>query len=668
MKKNILLVLFIVCFCTLYAQDPILQKWNCGDNQVTNITFQYTSTENSKYTLSSSGILPQNFSSDFTGTVFSPQGIVNDPNAYPWRTTVAYNDNSAFLIDPYHILMAGHEVEFQQNWYSYMPCLPGYEGTFDIEDQPYKYARAEEYYRISSFNNCSQYDYCIIKLDRPIGALVGWNGYGYNNDNSFFLNNLFFTPGYPNGGNSQPFDHNYLYNWKGYPDYVSTNYIQSNRKPFGGLSGSPLNAVVENNYVSYGIVTCGTTAVGYNRITSNIYDAITKVIELNTPSQFDLIPLWTKVSPRYISSGNALQKISFVLHNYSSQGVRFSNITVSVYISTDNVITNTDELLTTFTYTDRFSAKGSVLKEETVSLPVINKPTGDYYIGLIISGDNNTGNNTTKSLDVAKITVNNENNVTMKGSVSSLNTNNGICNVTLEGFPNSTKTDFNGLFETQVPYNWSGSVTATKGGFNFTPLWYSNVTQTTGIKLQSVKNMYTISGYVYDIDNNPLSGVLMNGFPGNNYTDDNGYYSVNVYHNWSGAINPTLSNYNFPSHNHSNITGPVQYNYTQTSDDDDDGDISILACNIPKEFNLSQNYPNPFNPVTNIKYDIPKDVMVSINVFDITGREIAKLVNEYKKAGCYNVAFNGSNFASGIYFYRIQAGDFVQIKKMVLIK
>jgi hypothetical protein len=89
---------------------------------------------------------------------------------------------------------------------------------------------------------------------------------------------------------------------------------------------------------------------------------------------------------------------------------------------------------------------------------------------------------------------------------------------------------------------------------------------------------------------------------------------------------------------------------------------------IPKEYSLSQNYPNPFNPVTNIKYQLPKDGFVTLKIYDITGREIAKLVNEQKPAGNYTVAFNGSNFASGVYFYRIQAGDFVQVKKMVLIK
>jgi hypothetical protein len=90
---------------------------------------------------------------------------------------------------------------------------------------------------------------------------------------------------------------------------------------------------------------------------------------------------------------------------------------------------------------------------------------------------------------------------------------------------------------------------------------------------------------------------------------------------------------------------------------------------IPQEFNLSQNYPNPFNPVTKINYDIPKNSIVKLVIYDILGREVMKLVNnELKQPGRYVVVFNGTNFASGVYFYRIEAGTFIESKKMVLVK
>lgn len=108
---------------------------------------------------------------------------------------------------------------------------------------------------------------------------------------------------------------------------------------------------------------------------------------------------------------------------------------------------------------------------------------------------------------------------------------------------------------------------------------------------------------------------------------------------------------------------------TQTLKVRDPGlDNLIVNSNIPKSFILSQNYPNPFNPITNIKYEIPKDLFVTLKVYDLLGREIKTLVNEYKEAGNYIVSFNGSELSSGIYFYRIQAGNFIQVKRMVLIK
>ncbi len=92
------------------------------------------------------------------------------------------------------------------------------------------------------------------------------------------------------------------------------------------------------------------------------------------------------------------------------------------------------------------------------------------------------------------------------------------------------------------------------------------------------------------------------------------------------------------------------------------------VSSLPNEFALQQNFPNPFNPTTSINYDLPVSSMVTLKIYDITGKEIATLVNEQKNAGIHNISFDGSNFASGVYFYRIEAGEFTQVKKMFLIK
>ena len=86
------------------------------------------------------------------------------------------------------------------------------------------------------------------------------------------------------------------------------------------------------------------------------------------------------------------------------------------------------------------------------------------------------------------------------------------------------------------------------------------------------------------------------------------------------------------------------------------------------EFILNQNYPNPFNPVTVIDYQLPKSSNVRIRIFDVLGKEVDALVNEVQSAGVHNVTWNAANMPSGVYFYRIDAGSFSSIKKMVLIK
>ncbi|MFN3345045.1 MAG: T9SS type A sorting domain-containing protein, partial [Chloroherpetonaceae bacterium] len=88
----------------------------------------------------------------------------------------------------------------------------------------------------------------------------------------------------------------------------------------------------------------------------------------------------------------------------------------------------------------------------------------------------------------------------------------------------------------------------------------------------------------------------------------------------------------------------------------------------PTTFKLSQNYPNPFNPTTTITYQLASSSDVKLEVFDVLGRKVATLVNARQNAGEHSVNFNATNLASGVYFYRLQAGSFVETKKMMLVK
>jgi photosystem II stability/assembly factor-like uncharacterized protein len=114
------------------------------------------------------------------------------------------------------------------------------------------------------------------------------------------------------------------------------------------------------------------------------------------------------------------------------------------------------------------------------------------------------------------------------------------------------------------------------------------------------------------------------------------------------------------------------YNYRLKQTDFDGtqevvGELTVYLT-LPEQFSLEQNYPNPFNPTTTIIYSIPSTAVVTLNVYDVLGNEVATLVNEEKTAGSFEVNFNAADLSSGIYFYKLQAGNFIDTKKMILLR
>lgn len=154
------------------------------------------------------------------------------------------------------------------------------------------------------------------------------------------------------------------------------------------------------------------------------------------------------------------------------------------------------------------------------------------------------------------------------------------------------------------------------------------------------------------------------------YTKDGGQ-------SWFNLISP-LNNYNFRTSFFTSadtgyvvgedpLTGGTGY-VLKTTDGGGVTGISPSSNETPKEYKLLQNYPNPFNPSTTISYQIPSQGRVTLKVYDLLGREVATLVNEELKPGSYGTTWDAAGFASGVYFYRLQSGEFVDIKRLILLR
>lgn len=147
-------------------------------------------------------------------------------------------------------------------------------------------------------------------------------------------------------------------------------------------------------------------------------------------------------------------------------------------------------------------------------------------------------------------------------------------------------------------------------------------------------------------------------------TDNNGYFRVKVstkIYNYSIALGNSAQGYSFTSPVvHAGATN-VNINLVPTA-------IEQTGSNLPAKYSLNQNYPNPFNPTTQISYQLKSARNVRLTVYDITGRVVAVLVNQRQSAGEHVITFNGDYLSSGIYFYRLRAGNFTSTRKMVLLK
>ncbi|NOS84890.1 MAG: T9SS type A sorting domain-containing protein [Ignavibacteria bacterium] len=168
----------------------------------------------------------------------------------------------------------------------------------------------------------------------------------------------------------------------------------------------------------------------------------------------------------------------------------------------------------------------------------------------------------------------------------------------------------------------------------------------------SIINNVTVFNIVTSLFN------VTNGF-GHSYSNRNYAKYIGLFKSTSFLFNVPVNTYNLRG---------AKINNTVYGDTSGLTGISLNEAEIPANYSLSQNYPNPFNPQTKIKFAVPKASFTKLVIYDLLGREVTTLVDEELKPGTYEADWDGSNFSSGVYFYKIISGDYVETKKMVLMK
>jgi subtilase family serine protease len=302
------------------------------------------------------------------------------------------------------------------------------------------------------------------------------------------------------------------------------------------------------------------------------------------------------------------------------------NFDIKIYLSTNTTITSSDELVGEYNISEPISSGSGKTISKKVLITLID--IGDYYVGVVIDPDDDIkeedeNNNSTAS---DQITVSEEKYIDLVAV--------------------GLQTLGDGSFSYQLKASNIGNIDAS-GNFEIGVfLSKDEEADEKDIPITIHKGNYTIEA------EGELEFTL-------EATEDTTDIDPGEYYMWFAI--------NLEGSEEENIEDNIFINIENTII------VTEIVSNegsnlMPKEFNLSQNYPNPFNPTTQIQYQLPKASAVSFGVYDMTGREVFSFRNQQKSAGSHTISFDASSLSSGIYIYQIKAGDFIQTKKMTLIK
>jgi surface antigen len=320
-----------------------------------------------------------------------------------------------------------------------------------------------------------------------------------------------------------------------------------------------------------------------------------------------------------------------------------------LYFSTDNIWDGNDVLLwnsnnATPDYSNSYlNSNGSKSVVATMNLPNVSDST--YYIIAVVDPTNyhsesdETNNQTPYSIS--------------------------ITNTYTDKYPYANQ-DYNSADPWSFYYRECTSYVAFKineeAGTLSEPYFFTNYMQ--GSHWGNAGNWASnASSLGYVVDNNPKKGSIAEWNAGELGPVGHVAYVEDV--NQDGSVNLTEYNYHL-DHNfdiRKSVSDVPRFIHVTLPTG-----VTDKKSNLPKMFALTQNYPNPFNPSTTINYSLPKEGQVTLIIYNALGSKIATIVDEYKSAGNYSAKFNGTNFASGIYFYRLESNNYSEGKKLILMK
>ena len=316
------------------------------------------------------------------------------------------------------------------------------------------------------------------------------------------------------------------------------------------------------------------------------------------------------------------------------------------------------------------------------------------YIRKIITSTGNSTPGDTSSAKVIRISPFHDNKIfSLINNYLYRSTNRGQNWVYVPGTPGNLRDVIFNPFDSDYVYlissqNQNTMLISTDGGINFN-LSALNFNSSASLYFKTKDTILTYNAAnLYRSDDRGINWSLAGTGPGNfNCLEFHpslknvfyaGFGDLGLYVSTNAGVNFTLYNNSFTPNNHVyailKVRPDIDSVYVVTGRgvyltyDQYVTKITQTSYAFPDKFILYNNYPNPFNPVTHLEFGISKLKFVTLKVYNVLGNEIKTLLNENKSPGRYTVEFNGSNFPSGIYFYKISAGEFTEVKKMTLLK